>query len=188
MGHPPPTSMDTSPPLYTIACPQVGTAAQAFIDGLRRQHDPQVDVVAPHFTLVFGCSAVPQADYVAHVSAMARSTPAIRFHCRYAMLHAGGPGGMAHVFLVPDEGHSAIARLHDRIYTGVLAPHLQLEMPYVPHITVAATRDVAAAKALCDALNERGIDIAGRLQSLTVGALRQGRLQALEELPLAQAP
>lgn len=172
-------------PLYTIACPQVDASAQAFIDGLRRQHDPQVDVVAPHFTLVFGCTAVPQADYLAHVAAIARHTPAIRFHCRHAMLHASGPDGIEHVFLVPDEGHSAIARLHDRLYTGVLAPHLRLEIPYVPHITVASTRDIAAAKALCDRLNQGGIDIAGQLRSLTVGMLQGSQLRTVGEHLLA---
>lgn len=167
--------MHTQPALYTIACPEVDTHAQAFIEGIRRQHDPQVDRVAPHFTLMFGCTAVAEADYLAHVARLARSTPAIRFHCRHATLHAGGPDGMAHVFLVPDEGHSAIALLHDRLHTGVLAAHLRLDIPYVPHITVAATRDVAAAKALCDALNERGVDIAGELRSLSVGMLQGGR-------------
>ncbi|MBB6563823.1 2'-5' RNA ligase [Acidovorax soli] len=177
--------MQTPHPLYTIACPQVDASAQAFVDGVRRQHDPQVDQVAPHFTLVFGCSAVAEADYLAHVARLARHTPAIRFHCRHATLHAGGPDGMAHVFLVPDEGHSAIALLHDRLHTGVLAAHLRLDIPYVPHITVAATRDVAAAKALCDGLNEQGVDIAGELRLLSVGMLQGGQWHTLGECPLA---
>ena len=187
MGHPPSTRMDTPLPLYTIAYPQTSASAQAFLEGFRRQHDPQADLVAAHFTLVFGCAAIPQADYLAHVSAIARHTPAIHFHCRHAMLYAGGPDGMAYVFLVPDEGHSAMARLHDRLYTGVLAPHLRPEIPYVPHITVAATRDVAAAKALCDGLNQRGIDIAGEVRSLTVGALQGGQLRPVGKHPLAPA-
>lgn len=177
--------MHTHPALYTIACPEVDTHAQAFIEGIRRQHDPQVDRVAPHFTLVFGCTAVAEADYLVHVARLARSTPAIRFHCRHATLHASGPDGMAHVFLVPDEGHSAIALLHDRLYTGVLAAHLRLDIPYVPHITVAATRDATAAKALCDGLNERGVDISGELRSLSVGMLQGGRWHTQGECPLA---
>ncbi len=46
----------------------------------------------------------------------------------------------------------------------------------MPHITIASTRDMAAAKALCDGLNQDGIDIAGELRSLTVGVLQGGRL------------
>ena len=179
--------MDIPYPLYTVAYLGVDASARAFIDGFRRQHDPQVDTVAPHFTMVFGCKAVPQAAYIDHVAAIARQTPVIPFRCRYAMLGADDVDGKktAYVFLVPDEGNSAISRLHDRLYTGVLAGQLQLEIPYVPHITVASTQDRQAAKALCDGLNQAGIDIAGQLQSLTVGALRDGRLQAIAEHPLA---
>lgn len=177
--------MDTPhTPLYTVAYLGVDASAQAFIEGVRRQHYPQVDLVAPHFTLVFGCSAVPEAAYLAHVAAIARHAQPIRFHCRHAMPHAGGPDAGAYVFLVPDEGNSAIARLHDRLYTGVLAPHLRLEIPYIPHITIASTSDIAAAKALCDGLNQAGVDNAGQLQSLTVGAVRDGRLQAIAQHPL----
>ena len=170
--------------LYTIAYLSVNTPAQAFIDGFRCQHDPQVNLVAPHFTLVFGCTAIPEAAYLGHVAALARHAQPIRFHCRHAMLHAGEPGAGAHVFLVPDEGNSAIARLHDRLYTGVLAPHLRLEIPYVPHITIASTPGIGAAKALCDGLNQAGLDIEGQVRSLTVGALRDGRFQAIAEHPL----
>lgn len=173
-------------PLYTIAYLSVDAQAQAFIDGFRRQHDPQVDMVAPHFTMVFGCKAIAQVAHIDHVAAVAQHTPVIPFRCRYAMLGADDfDGKTAYVFLVPDEGNSAISRLHDRLYTGVLAGQLQLEVPYVPHITIASTQDRAAAKALCDGLNQAGIDIAGQLQSLTVGALKDGRLQAVAEHPLA---
>lgn len=172
-------------PLYTIAYLSVDAQARAFIDGFRRQHDPQVNMVAPHVTMVFGCKAVPESAYIDHVAAIARQTPRVPFHCRYAMLGADDFNETAYVFLVPDEGNSAISRLHDRLYTGVLAGQLQLEIPYVPHITIASTQDRAAAKALCDGLNQAGIDIAGQLQSLTVGALKDGRLQAVAEHPLA---
>lgn len=178
--------MDTLPTLYTIAYPSVSASAQAFIEGFRRQHDPQADLVAAHFTLVFGCTAIAEANYQAHVAAIARQTPVLRFHCRYAMLHAGGPDGMAYVFLVPHEGNRALSRLHDRLYTGVLAPHLRVDIPYVPHITIASTRNMAAAKALCDGLNQGGIDIAGELRSLTVGVLQGGRLHTVGEHRLAR--
>lgn len=171
-------------PLYTVAYLGVDALAQAFIDGFRRQHDPQVNLVAPHFTLVFGCKTVPESAYIEHVAAIARQTPTIPFHCRYAMLGADDFNETAYVFLVPDEGNSAISRLHDRLYTGVLAGQLQLEVPYVPHITIASTQDRAAAKALCDVLNQAGVDIAGLLQSLTVGALKDGRWQTIAEHPL----
>jgi hypothetical protein len=35
----------------------------------------------------------------------------------------------AYVFSVPDEGFSAVSILHDRLYTGILAPFLRLDIP-----------------------------------------------------------
>lgn len=171
--------------LYTVAYLDVRSADRAFLDAFREKHDPQAAVVAPHFTLVFGCRAVAEAAYNAHIASVAQASAPIKFHCRYAMLGADGADDTAHVFLVPDEGNSDIARLHDRLYTGPLAEHLRLEIPFVPHITVASTKDRRMAKSLCDALNGAGVDVGGTLRSLTVGALKDGKLQAIAEHGLA---
>lgn len=179
--------MTLAQPLYTVAYLDVDAPAEAFLEGFRREHDPQVDVVAPHFTLVFGCNTLPEAVYSDHVGAIARATTAIRFHCRYAMLGADDLNDWAYVFLVPDEGNSEISLLHDRLYTGVLAQHLRLEFPYIPHITIGATQNRKSAKSLCDSLNHAGVDLEGQLRSLTVGVLRDGKLHPLAEHRLAPA-
>ena len=47
--------------LYTVAYPSVASSDAAFIEQFRRTHDlPYRDVVAAHFTLVFGCEALPE--------------------------------------------------------------------------------------------------------------------------------
>src|SRR5262245_52203029 len=113
-----------------------------FIRAFRARHDPEFcHLVAPHYTLAFGCEAIAEESYVQHVAEIAAATAPIRFACRYAALGADDVDDMAYVFLVPDEGNAAIARLHDRIYSGPLAPHLRLDLPYVPHITIGRTRD-----------------------------------------------
>lgn len=173
--------MSLSYPLYTVAYLNVSTSAGAFFDAFRQEHDPHVDVVAPHFTLVFGCKAVPETAYNEHIASVAQSTKSIRFHCKYAMLGADVVDDTAYVFLVPDEGNGSISLLHDRLYTGVLAEHLRLEFPYIPHITVASTKDRKMAKSLCDSLNRVGVDVEGTLRSLTVGALKDGKLRFLAE-------
>lgn len=101
------------------------------------------------------------------------------------MLGADDVDETAYVFLVPDEGNSAISLLHDRLYTGPLAEHLRLEFPYIPHITVASTQDRKLAKLLCDGLNSAGVDVQGTLRFLTVGQLKDGKLQAIAEHSLA---
>ncbi len=177
--------MNLPHPLYTVAYIDVSPSAGALISDFRVEHDPHVNVVGPHFTMVFGCKAVPEAEYNAHIAVVARSTKQIRFHCRYAMLGADDIDETAYVFLVPDEGNSSISLLHDRLYTGPLAEHLRLEFPYIPHITVASTQDWKLAKSLCDRLNSAGVDVQGTLRALTVGVLKDGKLQSIAEHNLA---
>ncbi len=97
------------------------------------------------------------------------------------MLGADDMDDTAHVFFVPDEGNSSISLLHDRLYTGPLAEHLRLEFAYIPHITVASTKDRKMARSLCNSLNSAGVDIQGSLRSLTVVALSDEKLQFIAE-------
>lgn len=173
--------MSLAHPLYTVAYLAVDTSASAFLNSFRQEHDPQVDIAAPHFTMVFGCKSVSESTYSDHVAAVAAGTTAIKFRCKYAMLGADNMDDTAYVFLVPDEGNGRIALLHDELYTGVLAEHLQLEFPYIPHITIASMKDWNLAKSLCDSLNHGGVDIKGELQSLTVAALRDDKLHSIAE-------
>jgi 2'-5' RNA ligase len=166
--------------LYTVAYPSVASSDAAFIEQFRRMHDlPYRDVVAAHFTLVFGCKALPETEYVTHVQTIADSATPVHFSCRYAMLGAHHQDDTAYVFLVPDEGYSAISLLHDRLYTGALQPYLKRGVPFIPHITIGAMKDWNVAKALCDDVNRKGVRIDGSLQSVTVGALENGRLREL---------
>jgi hypothetical protein len=72
------------------------------------------------------------------------------------------------VSLVPDEGYSAISRLHDRLYTGPFAPFYRLDIPYIPHIGIATISDAPKVKRLCDDLNATGVNISGSLNHITV--------------------
>ncbi len=73
-----------------------------------------------------------------------------------------------YVFLVPDEGYSEISKLHDRLYRGVLAPYLRLDIPYVPHIGIATISDARRIKTLCDELNSTGVAIHGQIEAMSV--------------------
>jgi 2'-5' RNA ligase len=176
--------------LYTLAYPALSETDSAFIERFRNEHDIlNRDVVATHFTLVFGCSAVPEAEYRQHVASIANQMPAIPFSCRYAMLGADGQSETAYVFLVPDEGYSGLSLLHDRLYSGALEPHLQLDIPYTPHITIGTLNDRRRARQLCDELNRKGICIDGAVASVCVGALENGKIQNRASYPLrAQVP
>jgi hypothetical protein len=139
------------PTLYTVSYPEVSPEASSFMEQFRCEHDlPYRDVVAAHFTMVFGCKAIGLIDYTKHIAAVANKSEPIRFSCKYAMLGFDDFDDTAYVFLVPDEGYSGISLLHDRLYTGLLKPFLRLDVPFIPHITIGTLKDQSAAKVLCD--------------------------------------
>ena len=166
--------------LYTLAYPLVSPESASFMEAFRREHDlPYRHVVAEHFTMVFGCRALPDGAYTEHVAEVARRSNPIPFSCRYAMLGADDEDEIAYVFLVPDEGYSEVSRLHDHLYTGILEPFLRLDIPYVPHITIGTLEDRQVAKELCDQLNAKPTRVDGWLRELTVGALQDGKIANL---------
>lgn len=174
--------------LYTVSYPDVAPEATSFMEQFRREHDlPYRDVVAAHFTIMFGCKTVELFEYTKHVSAVASQSKPIHFSCRYAMLSTDDFDDTAYVSLVPDEGYSGVSLLHDRLYTGILQPFLRLEVPFIPHITIGTLKDRSAAKALCDELNRNGVCIEGSLRTLTIGALADGKLQNQSSHVLGEA-
>lgn len=159
--------------LFTIAQPvwdgDVGDTIEAF----RATHDPQHQVLAAHFTLAFGMT-VDLAAWLSHVQAVAAHTPAFRFALRHAMLFAPDKG-RAHVFLVPDEGASQIAKLHGCLLSGNWAAYRRLDIPYIPHATIAVSDSAEEAQSWVDDWNSQPFALCGRVDALSVGEVRDGR-------------
>ena len=171
--------------LYTLAFPSLSASDSAFVESFRAEHQTeQSQVVAAHFTMVFGCATVPRDEYLQHVQAVAGANSVVRFACRYAMLGADDEDDTAYVFLVPNTGFAELSLLHDRLYTGVLSSHLRLDLPFIPHITIGRLVERRAAKSLCDALNSRGVNIEGSVEALTVGLRENGKIQNLARFGL----
>lgn len=169
--------------LHTLAYPRLGASDSAFIEEFRRQHDGQHPLVQAHFTMAFGCAGVDEQAYQQHLEEVAGLNGPIDFVCRYAML--GADPAHAYAYLVPDEGHSQLSRLHDALYRQVLAPTLRLDIPYVPHITMGSSTNRALMKSLCDELNRNGLEIRGTVDKLTMAVLENGVLTDLTSARLS---
>ena len=171
--------------LYTLAYPVLSDHDGHWIEAFRHEYDPQFAVVGAHFTMAFGCTDVREDVYMSHVEAASNLARPVRFTCRYAMLGTDHQTDSAHVFLVPDEGYSDLSRLHDHLYRGVLAEHLRLDVPFIPHITMGACSDRWLAKRLCDDLNDHGLEVGGLVDTLTVAAVDGGKVRELGAFGLA---
>jgi 2'-5' RNA ligase len=172
--------------IFTLAMPRWSADAQAVVQQFRRAHDPQFELVAPHFTLVFG-AALEAQPCIAHVRAVAQSSAPIPFKLSHAMLHYTGDGP-AHVFLVAAEGAAGMTRLYRQLYGGPLAPSLRLDKPFVPHITIAAVENPATAMQIADRWNAQDISLSGEIDALTIGQITDGRFAVLAETRLGAQP
>lgn len=155
--------------LAVVNYPTLADDDGKWIQSVRQEHDPlYFDVIGPHFTLVFPTEGVSESALIDHVRRHVPDSPAFDVVFRCAIL--GDPDFLdhAHAFLTPDEGFSDVVRLHDRLYTGLLASELRLDLPFIPHVGIASTSTPEACKAVVDEINAEEFEIRGRVDTLDV--------------------
>jgi 2'-5' RNA ligase len=177
-------------PLLVLAYPEFASEDGVWIEMIRAAHDPAHERVRAHFTLVYPLPDTPEQLGVEGVTALIQAVAVefapIRFVLRSAIPFNDLLGPDTNVFLMPDEGFGALVRLHDRLYSGPLAGALRLDLPTVPHITVARLRSPQAAKRLADTLNGRDIAIAGTIAALYLVTHDGGTVRTITRVPLGK--
>jgi 2'-5' RNA ligase len=126
----------------------------SIIDALRHRYDPLDSVIAPHITLVFPFrSDIAPAALRQHIEqAVAGMRP---FPVR---LHEITGHANEYLFLNVKRGNDELIALHDRLYTGMLAPFLAPEFSFAPHLTVGRLADEGSFRAaLREAHAERAV-------------------------------
>lgn len=167
--------------LEVVARPEFGKAELDWLTHLRQTRAHSAG--APAFTLVFP-GAQSADEVVKHVGETCAVVSRIRFCLRSAMIVPEAKMGLYHVFLVPDEGFGAIIRLHERLHTGPLACCLHPETPYIPHVTVASTKEFDAARQTMALLNAKDLAIAGRIDEVEVHERDSAVPRCLAKAPL----
>ena len=171
--------------LVVVNYPTVSREDLDWMQAIRAEHDELYYGVADaHFTFVFPVLGLDRGRFLDHVRERARGVEGIPFACRCATVVKDAINDYTHVFLVPDEGHSGIVRLHDRLYEGPLAPHLRLDIPFIPHIGVANSTDPRVCKALADGLNREGFEVAGSIDALDAASYEHERVMTIERVAL----
>jgi 2'-5' RNA ligase len=170
--------------IAVVAYPTLDEADRHWIESIRACRDPQASRVAVHFTLVFPADALP-GEVSTEVTAVAGSAKAIPFTIHQAMAVRDSQGG-GHVFLVPDEGHDEITDLHDRLYAGILRPHLRTDIPFTPHMTLAPDADVARCAALAEQLNRDSRTVRGALRSVNLVHVGTYRVESIRAFVLGK--
>ncbi|MES2894492.1 MAG: 2'-5' RNA ligase family protein [Pseudomonadota bacterium] len=170
-------------PLLIVAPLEASRADLARIELTRRRHDPHHALIGAHVTLVFGFET-PDADVAAaHLSAVAAAHRAIALRLSSYLAVRDSEDQMSHVFMVPDHGRAEIEALHDALHTGKMAQGLRLDIPFIPHVTVAAREDHSAAMDLARTLGQVGV--AARLSGLELISFDGDRIRRLHRVELA---
>jgi len=172
--------------LLVVHYPTVSSEALDKIQAIRRQHDLlNYDVIAPHFTLVFPVFELEEKAFIAQVEKVARSISPFNFVIRCATLGDDAFSDYTHVLLVPDEGYSHMVKLHDLLYTGILASALRMDIPFIPHIGIANNLDPKHCKRIVDNLNMENFEIHGTVQQLDVIWYENNQVGTIAKIDLA---
>lgn len=79
---------------------------------------------------------------------------------------------------------SSFALLHSALYSGTLNWALRKEIPYVPHITVAACTDFSECEGLARRLTDNRRDTCGSVEELAVLEIAEARAATVVTVPL----
>ena len=171
--------------LVVVNYPTVSREDLGWMQSIRAEHDElYYGVAEPHFAFVFPVFGFDRGRFLEHVKERALGVERIPFACRCATVVKDATNEYTHVFLVPDEGHSGIVKLHDRLYEGPLSEELRLDIPFIPHIGIANAVDPKACKTLADALNREGFEIGGFVDALDAASYEHDRVTTIERVPL----
>jgi 2'-5' RNA ligase len=152
---------------FVIAYPKIAPADFGWLQSIRQKYDSQYQAIHPHFTFVFGTEK-ELSPLLTHVETISQEFNAFRFVMRCVMPVKDSFSSQTHLFLVPDEGFSQVVRLHDQLYSGLLAPDLRLDIPFIPHLTIANFSGLSECKQVCDEINQTPFTLEGSIESLDV--------------------
>jgi 2'-5' RNA ligase len=169
-----------------ISYPDLAREDYDWIQTIRAQYDAQYKFIAPHFTLVFPFLLENSADLIQHVQKKTQGIKRIPFVIRQAITVKDKLSESYHLFLTPDEGSDDIIRLHDNLYTGILAAELRRDIPFIPHITLGNIGTQEIFHTLTENFNAVPLNIKGTLGILEIASLEGQKVLTQERISLGE--
>jgi hypothetical protein len=173
--------------LVVVNYPSISEHDYNWIQAIRAEHDIYYEIAPPHFTFVFPCSIKDDAAFVGHIKQCTKGVKKIHFVSRCAIMVKDRLSEYTHVLLIPDDGFSDIVRLHDRLYTGLLASKLLLDIPFLPHIGIGSAIAPEACKNLADDLNRSNFSIKGTIDTLNIASFNGKGLKTIDCIQLEKS-
>lgn len=170
--------------LAVVSYPELSNPDRQWIETYRKKNDTYYDFVKEHFTLVFpieNCNVPMLIDEIEKHSANINPFP---FTIKCATRNNDLTSDYWHVLLVPDQGFSDIVKLHDKMYSGMLAPYERLDLDFIPHIGVGNSKNPKECKRMIDEINSMNIHMKGAVRKLQLIKHENGIIHTFHEVKL----
>lgn len=103
------------------------------VEKFRRKYNPLVDIIEPHITLIFPLPAnqIDESQLVDHINKILSKWKPFDIH-----MTGLKKSWDCWLFLLIKEGGNSITKLHDELYTGILAKYLRKDIEFIPHTSL----------------------------------------------------
>ena len=152
-----------------VAYPELAHDDFNWIQKYREQNDLRFfSVIDPHITLVFAVNDVDRDTFISEIDRCIVDVEQFDVVFNVATINQNNDGTYFHEFIVPDIGYSKIVKLHDKLYSGILAPYQRFDIDFIPHIGIGNSNASSISKMRIDELNSTGFSIAGRVKTIDI--------------------
>ncbi|SRR5579883_863360 len=103
------------------------------INQIRKEYDPQVNFIDPHITLVFPIEGTlnDEQRLINHIANVLTAWKPFSLH-----LQGLAQSSDNYLYLTLQEGNTEVVKLHDELYTGMLADYQRDDILFIPHVTL----------------------------------------------------
>jgi len=154
--------------LLAVAYPELSEKDLNRIESYRKEHDTLYKIIRTHFTLVFPVKDFSEKIFTEEIKTQLKGIEPFSFTIRSATINKDSFVENYYGFLVPDEGYSNILKLHDKLYSGKLLPYRQLDIDFIPHITIGNSTNIMSCKKMADDWNSHDFEISGIISSVDI--------------------
>ncbi len=170
--------------IYVLAYPEFEPNVAESINRFRFAHEPErARLVPPNVTLVFGLRNAHPQHLLAFCKGVAGlvSPFAVDFSASDVVYD---PFEKTHkLLLLTSKGKRALTALHQQLYNGPQRAELNLDTPYLPHMTVATHEDRTIIERL-DVAALVAFPISGTVRAIQVVKVADNTLHLLRTIPL----
>lgn len=170
--------------LCTLAYPTLSASDYQRIQEFRKQNDQYYHLVEPHFTLAFPLSEWELETYVTEIKKQVQGFRPFDFCIRCAALDKDAFQDLYHAFLIPDEGHSQIMKLHYRLCGDRLFPYRSLDVDFIPHMGVGNSPGPLSCIGMVESWNRENFSISGNIAAIDIANYENDTVETILRIPL----